>query len=106
MPEIDAAPGAAAPGQVEASRGANPDAAVADSVPVTYNYSFFHLVFALASMYIAMLMTGWGNVKQDQARVDVGWTSMWVKTGAEWTTALLYTWMLIAPALLPDRDFS
>jgi hypothetical protein len=26
--------------------------------PVTYNYSFFHFVFALASMYLAMLMTG------------------------------------------------
>ena len=29
--------------------------------PITYNYSFFHLIFALASMYIAMLMTGWGS---------------------------------------------
>ena len=28
---------------------------------VTYNYSWFHTVFALASMYIAMLMTGWGS---------------------------------------------
>lgn len=26
--------------------------------PVTYNYSFFHFIFALASMYLAMLMTG------------------------------------------------
>jgi hypothetical protein len=32
--------------------------------PVTYNYSFFHLIFALASMYIAMLMTGWGSSVQ------------------------------------------
>jgi hypothetical protein len=35
--------------------------AIDDFVPVTYNYSFFHLIFALASMYIAMLMTGWGS---------------------------------------------
>lgn len=34
--------------------------ALDDFRPVTYNYSFFHLIFALASMYIAMLMTGWG----------------------------------------------
>ena len=35
--------------------------AIDEFVPVTYNYSFFHLIFALASMYIAMLMTGWGS---------------------------------------------
>ena len=33
--------------------------------PITYNYSFFHLIFALASMYIAMLMTGWGSQVRD-----------------------------------------
>ena len=32
--------------------------AAEDTTPVTYNYSFFHFVFALASMYLAMLMTG------------------------------------------------
>ena len=30
-----------------------------DLAPVTYNYAFFHLIFALASTYIAMLMTRW-----------------------------------------------
>ena len=34
------------------------DKAAGDLAPVTYNYSFFHLIFALASTYIAMLMTG------------------------------------------------
>ncbi len=29
-----------------------------DYEPVSYNYSFFHFIFSLASMYIAMLMTG------------------------------------------------
>jgi hypothetical protein len=80
-------------------------AAITDYAPITYNYSFFHLIFALASMYIAMLMTGWGAVEQEKDRLDVGWTSVWVKTGAEWVTGLLYTWTLLAPALLPDRDF-
>ena len=32
--------------------------AAEDMTLVTYNYSFFHFVFALASMYLAMLMTG------------------------------------------------
>lgn len=29
-----------------------------DYEPVSYSYSWFHFIFSLASMYIAMLMTG------------------------------------------------
>eukprot|EP00879_Flechtneria_rotunda_P003797 GHRR01004037.1.p1 GENE.GHRR01004037.1~~GHRR01004037.1.p1 ORF type:complete len:455 (+),score=144.85 GHRR01004037.1:317-1681(+) len=98
-----------APGEVTASRAdggaAAAKAAIDDYQPISYNYSFYHLIFALASMYIAMLMTGWGAVEQEKDRLDVGWTSVWVKTAAEWVTALLYTWTLVAPALFPDRDF-
>ncbi|EFJ42217.1 hypothetical protein VOLCADRAFT_83749 [Volvox carteri f. nagariensis] len=85
-----------------------PSTAAATSLtPVTYNYSFFHLIFALASMYIAMLMTGWGTVAQVRKdRIDVGWASVWVKPAAEWVTGLLYMWTLVAPALFPERDFS
>lgn len=73
---------------------------------VTYNYSFFHFVFALASMYIAMLMTGWGTGAEERDLIDVGWTSVWVKLVSSWLTAILYSWTLAAPILLPDRDFS
>jgi hypothetical protein len=111
VPLIDAesVAGAHAPAAQQASRdsgaAAGERAAISDYAPITYNYSFFHLIFALASMYIAMLMTGWGAVEQEKDRMDVGWTSVWVKTGAEWVTAALYTWTLVAPALLPDRDW-
>lgn len=64
-----------APGAVQASRAeggatgaAANKAAIDDYKPVSYNYSFFHLIFALASMYIAMLMTGWGAVEQEKDR--------------------------------------
>eukprot|EP00195_Chlamydomonas_chlamydogama_P004895 CAMPEP_0202902598 /NCGR_PEP_ID=MMETSP1392-20130828/16943_1 /ASSEMBLY_ACC=CAM_ASM_000868 /TAXON_ID=225041 /ORGANISM="Chlamydomonas chlamydogama, Strain SAG 11-48b" /LENGTH=445 /DNA_ID=CAMNT_0049589387 /DNA_START=195 /DNA_END=1532 /DNA_ORIENTATION=+ len=82
------------------------EGALDDFTPVTYNYSFFHLIFALASMYIAMLMTGWGSEVQEKDRIDVGWASVYVKTGALCCTAVLYCWTLIAPSLFPDRDFS
>merc|ERR1712157_357747 len=67
---------------------------------VDYSYSFFHLVFALACMYVAMLMTGWGSPAAHQGKdtIDVGWTSYWVMGG-------LYTWTLVAPVLLKDREF-
>ena len=74
--------------------------------PISYNYSFFHLIFALASMYIAMLMTGWGSDAQEMERLDQGWSSVWVKTVAQWMTALLYLWTLVAPYLFPERDFA
>lgn len=40
------------------SAGASKGAAMQDYEPVSYNYSWFHFIFSLASMYIAMLMTG------------------------------------------------
>lgn len=39
---------------------------MADYEPVTYNYAWFHLIFSLASMYIAMLMTGWGSGAEEK----------------------------------------
>jgi Serine incorporator (Serinc) len=38
--------------------GPSKGAAMQDYEPVSYNYSWFHFIFSLASMYIAMLMTG------------------------------------------------
>ncbi|KAG1672210.1 hypothetical protein FOA52_002911 [Chlamydomonas sp. UWO 241] len=80
--------------------------AMDEFTPVSYNYAFFHMIFALASMYMAMLMTGWGAVEQDKERIDVGWASVWVKISAQWLTGLLYVWTLMAPALFPDREFA
>jgi len=29
----------------------------------TYNYSYFHLIFLLGSLYMGMLLTGWRNIE-------------------------------------------
>ncbi|NXQ07972.1 SERC2 protein, partial [Vidua macroura] len=34
------------------------------------------------------------------------WTAVWVKICSSWAGLLLYLWTLVAPLLLPDRDFS
>ncbi|KAK2646901.1 hypothetical protein Ddye_022096 [Dipteronia dyeriana] len=73
--------------------------------PVSYSYSFFHLIFALASMYSAMLLSGWTSSSESSDLVDVGWTSVWVRICTEWVTVALYIWTLLAPLLLPDREF-
>ncbi|MQL79874.1 hypothetical protein Taro_012306 [Colocasia esculenta] len=73
---------------------------------VTYSYSFFNLIFSLASMYSAMLLTGWStSVAESGKLVDVGWPSVWVRIATGWATAALYVWSLVAPLLFPDREF-
>uniref|UniRef100_A0A0D6R1S6 Serine incorporator n=1 Tax=Araucaria cunninghamii TaxID=56994 RepID=A0A0D6R1S6_ARACU len=75
--------------------------------PVSYSYTFFHLIFALASMYSAMLLTGWtSSTKDSEQLIDVGWPSVWVRICTEWVTAGLYVWSLVAPLIFPDREFS
>lgn len=83
--------------------GTNSVTAIRD--PVTYNYVQFYTIFALASMYTGMLMTGWGSGMIQKDMIDVGWTSVYVKTAAQWAAAALYMWTLVAPILLPDRQF-
>ncbi|OAY75540.1 Serine incorporator 2, partial [Ananas comosus] len=70
--------------------------------PVSYSYTFFHLIFALASMYSAMLLTGWTSSTSGSELIDVGWTTVWVRICTEWATGALYIWTLIAPLVLPD----
>lgn len=79
----------------------------AESRPVTYIYSFFYLIFALASMYSGMLLTGWtSSAGQDSDdSVNVGWPTVWVRVCTEWMTGGLFMWSLIAPLILPDREF-
>lgn len=89
--------------RVQASAG---DGEHRNSGPVTYNYSFFHMVFALASTYIAMLMTGWGAGSETKHLMDIGWASVAMKLVTQWATGLLYIWVLVAPKVLQDRSFA
>ena len=90
-------------GEVESGKD---DKKESEARPVTYSYTFFHLIFALASMYSAMRLTGWTSSTSDSSElIDVGWTSVWVRIWTEWATAALYIWTLIAPLVLPDREF-
>lgn len=67
----------------------------------TYSYSFFHLVFLTATLFLMMTLTHWltpnatGNAN----------AAVWVKISASWLSLLIYLWILIAPLLLKDRVF-
>ncbi|CAE5960439.1 unnamed protein product [Arabidopsis arenosa] len=48
----------------------------AEARPVSYSYSFFHIICALASMYGAMLLSEWTDSSKNATLIDVGWTSV------------------------------
>ncbi|XP_007624716.3 serine incorporator 2 isoform X1 [Cricetulus griseus] len=72
---------------------------------VTYSYSFFHFCLVLASLHVMMTLTNWYSPGETRKMIST-WTSVWVKICASWAGLLLYLWTLVAPLLLPDRDFS
>lgn len=72
-----------------------------------FSLSFFHFMFALASIYLTMIVTHWA----DSSNTSVAWAvdrsniSKWINLAACWLTMLLYGWTLFAPLCFPDRDF-
>jgi hypothetical protein len=80
---------------------------------VTYSYSFFHLIFVLAVLYIAMILTNWKHVsakydyqnENSQVNVDYGMTAVWVKFASFITVMIIYVWTLCAPVIFPNRQW-
>ncbi|XP_076349900.1 putative serine incorporator isoform X1 [Tachypleus tridentatus] len=90
------------------SGGSNEDKHVWDNEEdcVSYSWSFFHLMFALASLYVMMTLTNWFRPDTADGKLTENEASMWVKIISSWLCILLYVWSLIAPMLLRNRDFS
>ncbi|KAG6820480.1 hypothetical protein H0H93_016542 [Arthromyces matolae] len=78
-----------------------------------YNYSWFHIIFAIAAMYIAMLLTDWNVVSKHpiEQTADSGSdvyigrseVAMWMRVVSSWVCMFLYIWSLLAPVIMPDR---
>jgi hypothetical protein len=73
---------------------------------VAYSWSFFHVMFALASLFVMMTLTSWNEPSAKVSETHDNSASMWVKMISSWLCSGLYIWTLVAPILLPDRDFS
>ncbi|XP_029977021.1 serine incorporator 2 [Salarias fasciatus] len=73
---------------------------------VTYSYSFFHFSLLLASLYIMMTLTNWYKPNSDYESMQTSMPAVWVKICSSWLGLALYLWTLVAPLVLPDRDFS
>ncbi|XP_014668508.1 PREDICTED: probable serine incorporator isoform X2 [Priapulus caudatus] len=73
---------------------------------VAYSYSFLHVMFCLASLYIMMTLTNWykpGDASLDSLYSNAA--SMWIKIVSSWLCAALYVWTLVAPIMLTNREF-
>ncbi|CAG7837749.1 unnamed protein product [Allacma fusca] len=72
---------------------------------VAYSWSFFHIMFALATLYVMMTLTNWFKPSADLSSFSSNEASLWVKIISSWLCVILYVWTLVAPCCLPDRDF-
>ena len=70
-----------------------------------YNYSLFHVIFALATCWVATLLTQ--NIDYDStvdfAQVGRTYWASWVKIVSAWVCYAIYTWSLVAPVVMPGR---
>lgn len=65
-------------------------------------------MMAIASMYIAMMVTNWGSSKYNDSLKTTYVASLfgfWVRMSISWVAFGLYIWTLIAPRLCVGRDF-
>ncbi|KAI9501709.1 Membrane protein tms1 [Coemansia spiralis] len=79
-----------------------------EKLGVQYNYAFFHCIFCIASMYAAMLLTNWNSISSTDHIIIIGrsTTAVWVKIVTSWLCIALYSWTLIGPIVLPDREWA
>ncbi|KAI9799543.1 MAG: hypothetical protein M1825_004469 [Sarcosagium campestre] len=75
-----------------------------------YDYTLFHIIFLLATAWVATLLTmkmdvdgGDPSDPNDFAPVGRTYWASWVKIVSSWVCYTIYTWSLVAPAFMPDR---
>jgi len=75
---------------------------------VTYSWSLFHVMFALATLYVMMTLTNWYSPGDDVTiqSISANMSAVWVKIISSWFCFVIYMWTLVAPVVLQDRDFS
>lgn len=82
---------------------------------IHYNMSFFNLIFAMAAAYAMLVLTNWSDIDVQPHNIIPGvqrlhlekhlGMAFYSKVFSSFSMSLLYTWSLIAPIILPNRDF-
>ena len=69
----------------------------------------FDLVMCLAGMYLAMLVTNWGDPGASNSPAgnpELSQASMWARIGTQFAIHAIFLWTIVAPMMFPNRDFS
>jgi len=100
---------------VQGEDGSSGGSAAADELLEPQSFFGYHFTMFTICMFMSMMLTNWG-VEGGAAHTELtsaaeqgynkGYASAWLQMSANWICCLLYLWTLIAPACLPDRDFS
>lgn len=72
---------------------------------VAYSWSFFHIMFGLATLYVMMTLTNWFTPNSDLSTLSSNMAAVWVKIVSSWICLALYAWTLVAPIILTNRTF-
>ncbi|XP_050539556.1 probable serine incorporator isoform X2 [Daktulosphaira vitifoliae] len=72
---------------------------------VAYSWSFYHFTFAMATLFLMMTLTNWYSPNSSLDNLHPDYASTWTKILSCWICAGLYVWTLVAPIVLPDREF-
>ena len=68
----------------------------------------FDAIMCLAGMYLAMLVTNWGDPKAANSPAgnpELSEASMWVRIGTQFAIHVIFLWSIVAPLCFPNRDF-
>lgn len=73
----------------------------------TNSFVLFHLYMTLTSVYFSVLLTNWGSLQFNEGIGSVKqWKFFWIQMGSTALGTCLYIWTLVAPAVLPNREFN
>lgn len=72
-----------------------------------YNYTLFHVIFFLATCWVATLLTQSIDPESNSDFTPLGRTyaASWIKIVSSWVCYAIYIWSLVAPLVLTGRDF-
>jgi Serine incorporator (Serinc) len=87
----------------------DPAARAAKNDPKRLSNSWkLNIILAAISCWMAMALTSWGEISAggNAANPQVGRVSMWIVISSQWVALSFYLWMLLAPRIFPNRDFS
>jgi serine incorporator 1/3 len=73
-----------------------------------YNYSLFHVIFLMATCWVATLLTQGitpESASSDFAPIGRTYWASWIKIVSAWLCYAIYCWTIVAPSVLSDREF-